>query len=430
MSDFLYFFSFQDSSIAFVVMGITLLGIGSAFVGTFSFLDNKALLGDAISHAVFPGICLGFMLAGEKNPFYIVGGAFLSGALATFLSSWLKSNTKLSDDTIIAVILSVFFGIGIVFLTVIQKSGNPEMAGLNQFIFGNAIGIVERDLWVYGSLSVLIISVIGFMLKEFQILVFNPEFGKAVGLPMNMIRFVFDVLLILAVVIGIQAIGVVLMAALLITPGTAARFWTDRLGILLGLASLFAILSGVFGTYISYLLPQMPTGPWVVVILSSIALISFLFAPKKGLASRYFHRRSYLQKTQRDHVLKSIFKARELGQEGLTRAELLSLYPHQQSSIKNSIKGLEKEGLLFVNQSLIKLTDPGKYQARRVVRLHRLWESYLNEYMNIAPDHVHESAEKLEHLLTPDLEALLESRLNFPKLDPHQEQIPRDHDEL
>ncbi|HAH36001.1 MAG TPA: zinc ABC transporter permease, partial [Algoriphagus sp.] len=242
MEDFLYFFSFQDSSILFIVMGITLLGIGSAYVGTFSFLDNKALLGDAISHAVLPGICLGFILAGEKNPFYIVGGAIFSGALATFLSSWLKENTKLSEDSIIAVILSVFFGFGIVLLTMIQKTGNPEMAGLNQFIFGNAIGILEEDLWVYGSLSLLIILTLSLLLKEFSLLVFNAEYGKAIGFPMKGIRVVFNILMILSVVIGIQAIGVVLMAALLITPGAAARFWTDRLGTLLILAALFAII--------------------------------------------------------------------------------------------------------------------------------------------------------------------------------------------
>ncbi|MCS5489423.1 metal ABC transporter permease [Algoriphagus limi] len=430
MEDFLYFFSFQDASIAFVVLGITLLGIGSAFVGTFSFLDNKALLGDAISHAILPGICLGFMLAGEKNPFFIVGGAIASGGLATYLTSWLKDNTKLSEDSIIAVVLSVFFGIGIVFLTIIQKSGNPEMAGLNQFIFGNAIGIVERDLWIYGGLSIGIIGVLVFMLKEFQILVFNPDFGKALGLPMHHIRLVFNILIILAVVIGIQAIGVVLMAALLITPGAAARFWTDRLKTLLILAAVFAIISGIFGTYISYTLPQMPTGPWVVVILSFIALLSFLFAPKKGILFRFYHRKKYIDKTQRDHVLKSIYKAEELGKPALSLEELTHIYPHQKQAIKNSIKELEKEGQLFINQNLIKLTKPGKMEAKRIVRLHRLWELYLNEYMNIAPDHVHESAEKLEHLLTPELEALLETRLNFPRLDPHQETIPRDHDDI
>lgn len=430
MEDFLYFFTFQDSSIAFVVIGIILLGVGSAYVGTYSFLDKKALLGDAISHAILPGICLGFILAGEKNPFFIVSGAFISGALATFLSSWLKKNTRLSEDAIIASILSIFFGFGIVLLTIIQKSGNPEMAGLNQFIFGNAIAIQESDLYIYGGLAVFIILSLTIFQKEFSLLVFNADYGRAIGFPMGMIRLVFNVLMILSVVIGIQAIGVVLMAALLITPGAAARFWTDRLWVLVILAGLFSAISGVLGTYISFVIPQMPTGPWVVVFLSIIALISFLFAPKKGVLSRYISRRFYLKKTHRDHLLKLLYKGIETKKLGLLIEEIYEAFPFQKKETGQSIKDLSKSDLITQNQSIITLTTTGKSEAKRIVRLHRLWELYLNEYMNIAPDHVHDTAEKLEHILTPELEELLESRMNFPKLDPHNENIPRDHDEL
>lgn len=430
MEDFLYFFTFQDASIAFVVIGITLLGIGSAYVGTYSFLDKKALLGDAISHAVLPGICLGFILAGEKNPIYIVTGAFASGALATFLISWLRSKTKLSEDAIIASILSIFFGFGIVLLTVIQKSGNPEMAGLNQFIFGNAIAILEEDLYIYGGLALVIIFILTLFQKEFSLLVFNPDFGKSIGYPMESIRLIFNVLMILAVVIGIQAIGVVLMAALLITPGAAARFWTDRLGILLLISGAFSAVSGILGTYVSFVLPQMPTGPWVVVCLSLLALISFLFAPKKGVLSRFIARRTYLKKTHQDHLMKTLYKAMEEGKKFLTIEEIYQAYPHQSAKSMNSIYRLIRKGLITKNEQVIILTETGKSEAKRIVRLHRLWELYLNEYMNIAPDHVHDSAEKLEHLLTPELETLLEKRLNFPKLDPHQENIPRDTDDI
>jgi manganese/zinc/iron transport system permease protein len=429
MEDFLYFFTFQDPSITWVVLGITLLGIGSAYVGTFSFLDKKALLGDAISHAVLPGICVGFILAGEKDPRYIVTGAFLSGALATFLTSWLKRNTKLSEDSIIASILSVFFGVGIVLLTALQKSGNPEIAGLNSFIFGNAIGISETDLLLYGGLSLTILLVLSLFLKEFRLMVFDPNFGRAIGFPMAGIRFVFNVLMILAVVIGIQAIGVVLMAALLITPGAAARFWTNRLQPLLLLAALFSIVSGILGTYISFVLPQMPTGPWVVVFLSLFALLSFIFSPKSGLLRRYLARRSYLNKTHRDHLMKALFKAREAEKEALSLSEIHALYPFHKAAINSSLLDLRAAGFVVQDAQGIRLSSAGVSDAMRIVRLHRLWELYLNESMNIAPDHVHESAEQMEHLLTPELEALLEKRLNYPAKGPHQETIPREaHD--
>jgi manganese/zinc/iron transport system permease protein len=196
------------------------------------------------------------------------------------------------------------------------------------------------------------------------------------------------------------------------------------------LAGVFSAVSGVLGTYISFVLPQMPTGPWVVVFLSLVALISFLFAPKRGVISRYFSRRSYLKRTHQDHLLKALYRAGEKDQTNLSIEEIYETYPFQKKKSNQSIKYLIKEGLIIQNQLLITLTSKGKSESKRIVRLHRLWELYLNEYMNIAPDHVHDSAEKLEHILTPELEQLLESRLNYPKLDPHQETIPRDNDEL
>jgi manganese/zinc/iron transport system permease protein len=246
---------------------------------------------------------------------------------------------------------------------------------------------------------------------------------------MKGIRFVFNVLLILAVVIGIQAIGVVLMAALLITPGAAARFWTDRLQPLLLLAAFFSILSGILGTYVSFVLPQMPTGPWVVVFLSLIALLSFIFSPKSGLIRRFLARRSYLNKTHRDHLMKALFKAKEAKREVLSLEEIRALYPFHKKEIEHSLQVLTKQGLVLQDTQGVRLSPKGTSDAMRIVRLHRLWEVYLNESMNIAPDHVHESAEQMEHLLTPELEALLEQRLNYPTLDPHQETIPREsHD--
>ena len=260
-------------------------------------------------------------------------------------------------------------------------------------------------------------------------MVFDPNFGRAIGFPMGSIRFVFNVLMILAVVIGIQAIGVVLMAALLITPGAAARFWTNRLQPLLLLAAFFSIVSGILGTYISFVLPQMPTGPWVVVFLSLFALLSFIFSPKSGILRRYLARRSYLNKTHRDHLMKALFKAREAKKEALSLSEIHALYPFHKAAINHSLLELRAEGFVVQDTEGIRLSSSGVSDAMRIVRLHRLWELYLNESMNIAPDHVHESAEQMEHLLTPELEALLEQRLNYPAKGPHQETIPREaHD--
>src|SRR5690606_18854818 len=286
MGDFLYFFSFQDPNVLFVVVGISYLSISAAMVGTFTFLNKKALIGDAISHAVLPGVCLAFMFSGTKNPYWIVTGAFATGALATYAITWVSNQTKLKEDTVIASVLSVFFGVGIVLMTKLQQTGNASISGLDHFLFGNAISIVGEDVWVYGTLSFITIFTLLFCYKEFKLLIFNKDFAISIGLPVKRLEFLFNSLMVLAVVTGIQAIGVVLMAALLITPVAAARFWTDRLGWMLAIAVFIGLNSGITGAYISFTLPNMPTGPWVVVVLSAIAFFSFFFSPKKGLVTR------------------------------------------------------------------------------------------------------------------------------------------------
>src|SRR5690606_5144932 len=146
----------------------------------------------------------------------------------TYTISWISKQTKLKEDTIIASILSVFFGFGIVLMTKLQQTGNAALSGLDHFLFGNAISIVGEDIVVYGTLALLTILAILLFYKEFQLLIFNKDFAKAIGLPVRRLDFLFNSLMVLAVVTGIQAIGVVLMAALLITPAAAAKFWTDR----------------------------------------------------------------------------------------------------------------------------------------------------------------------------------------------------------
>ncbi len=426
MEDFLYFFSFQDPNVVFVVVGISFLSISAAMVGTFTFLDKKALIGDAISHAVLPGVCLAFMLIGNKNPYWIVVGAFTTGALATYAISWISEQTKLKEDTIIASVLSVFFGFGIVLMTKLQQTGNAALSGLDHFLFGNAISIVGEDILVYGTLALLTILAILFFYKEFQLLIFNKDFAKAIGLPVKRLEFIFNSLMVLAVVTGIQAIGVVLMAALLITPAAAAKFWTDRLSKMLTIAVLIALFSGISGAYISFILPNMPTGPWVVVVLSALAFTSFFFSHKKGLLTRWYSKRNYQKKIHADHILKALYHAGEKHQQGLPIPVIKQNFPQKERQTNTSINTLNKKGYITINKDIVSLTVNGSSEAKRIIRLHRLWELYLTEHVNIAPDHVHDIAGKIEHILTPEIEAKLEAKLNYPDRDPHQSIIPRD----
>lgn len=421
------FLSFEDPNIRFVVLGAVLLTSSSAIVGSFTFLNKKSLIGDAIAHAVLPGVCLGFLLSGTKNPVFLVAGAFTTGSLSILVVNYITSKTRIKEDTAIGLVLSVFFGVGIFLLTIIQKSGNAAQSGLDSFLFGKAAALVAEDLVVFGTVAVLLLLCVFLLFKEFTLLAFDKNFAIAMGLPVRGIEMVLTSLIVLAVVIGIQAVGVVLMAAILITPAAAARFWTDKIKVMIILAAAFGALSGITGAYISFVAPAMPTGPWIVIVISTIAFISFFFAPKRGIINRYI-RQTIIRRTINDeNILKAFYQLGEAQSDFMVQRQASEIIKKRKMSapaMKKILDRLEGQGYLRHVDSRWELTEEGRVRAERVVRLHRLWELYLTTKLHLAPDHVHDDAETIEHLLTPELEAELERVLNYPKVDPHSAAIP------
>ena len=283
MEQFWEFLSFSEPNIRYVTFGSILLCGSAAVVGSFIFLKKKALVGDAVAHAVLPGVCLGFLLAGNKNPVLLVTGAFVTGWLSLVAIDYISVKSKIKEDTAIGLILSVFFGIGILLLTYIQHSGNAAQSGLDHFLFGKAAAMVSSDLNVFSGIAFMLIIAVVLFFKEFTLISFDIDFAKTIGFPVRRLELVLTTLTVLAIVAGIQAIGVVLMAAILITPAAAARFWTDNLKKMVFLSAAFGGVSGFAGAFISYAAPAMPTGPWIVMVISVIALFSF-FSPRKKVS--------------------------------------------------------------------------------------------------------------------------------------------------
>ena len=421
------FFSFSDPNVRFVTFGSIILTATAATVGTFTFLRKKALVGDAVAHAVLPGICLAFLISGTKNPVYLIIGAFITGWLALVLIDYISGKSRIKEDTAIGLILAVFFGIGIFILTIIQKTGRAAQTGLDQFLFGKAASLVGEDLISFGIVAFILLLALLIFFKEFTILSFDEEYAKVLGLPTRRLELLLTTLTVMAVVIGIQAVGVVLMAAMLITPAAAARFWTDKLMVMIILAAIFGAVSGVFGAFISYAAPSMPTGPWIVLVVSFIAFFSFLMAPKKGILYKMFKRYRFQKRMNEENIIKALY---HLGEENKdfyssrTKEELLGKRYFTAKQINNGIQNLNRQGYLKKKNNKLELTKEGKNKGKRIVRLHRLWEVYLTKYLRIAPDHVHEDAETIEHILTPEMEKRLETLLDKPEVDPHESRIP------
>ncbi|MFD2999290.1 iron chelate uptake ABC transporter family permease subunit [Pontibacter toksunensis] len=427
MEAFFEFFSFADANVRYVTIGSVLLASSSAVVGCFTYLRKRALVGDAVAHAVLPGVCLAFMLSGTKNPFVLLIGAFITGWLSLICIDFITSRSRIKEDTAIGLVLSVFFGIGILLLTAIQHSGNAAQSGLDKFLFGKAASLVGEDLIAFSVVAVvLLISTILFY-KELTLLCFDQAFARTIGFPVRALELLLTTLTVFAVVVGIQAVGVVLMAAMLITPAAAARFWTDRLPVMLLLAALMGAFSGVAGAFVSYTAPAMPTGPWIVLIISMIAILSFALAPGKGWVARIIRQRRNRALVLEENLLKLLYHLGEKKQAYAVAHTLQELLEHRAIPEKQAKAGLHKlrnQGYVTKSAAGWQLTTQGQRRGQRVVRLHRLWELYLTQYLHLATDHVHEDAETIEHIITPELEQKLMEELSFPVLDPHSARIP------
>ncbi|CAH1201600.1 Manganese transport system membrane protein MntC [Paenibacillus sp. JJ-223] len=275
-----------DPNTRWILLGCMLLGFSSGIIGSFTFLRRQSLMGDTLAHAALPGICIAFMLAETKSVGLFLVGALVAGIMATFGITCITRYSRIKQETAMGIVLSVFFGIGIVMLTRIQHGASGSQSGLDKYLFGQAASMVQTDVYVMGGVCLILLLASVAWFKEFKLVSFDPGFARGMGLPVGMLEHLILLLTVIAVVAGIQAVGVVLVAALLVTPAAAARCWTDSLALMVLLAGLFGALSGAAGTLFSTMVPNLPTGPVTVLAATVIFAGSALLAPRRGLLAR------------------------------------------------------------------------------------------------------------------------------------------------
>lgn len=278
-----------------VLTGTLLLGASTGLIGVFAVLRRRALVGDTLAHAALPGLCLSFLLAGQRHLGLMLVGAFASGLLGLLVFRLIRASTPLGDDAGLAIVLSVFFGAGIVLSRWIQNLATEgSKAGLDSYILGKTAGMVTADVTLIASMALLLTLAVLLLRKEFGLIAFDPAFAQALGWPVVLLDVVQVFLLTGAIVIGLPAVGVVMIAALLILPAASARFWTDRLGRLLLLSALLGGAMGVLGTLLSARFDELPAGPIMVLVGTAIFAASALIAPEKGLVAKWQARRQPL----------------------------------------------------------------------------------------------------------------------------------------
>jgi manganese/zinc/iron transport system permease protein len=279
----------QNPNTFWVLAGTTLLGLCSGVLGSFAFLQKRGLMGDVLAHAALPGVCLSFMITGFKNPFLFLIGATITGLMASLCIGWITRFSRIKEDTALALVLSAFFGLGIVLLTQIQHGLHGNQSGLDQFLFGQSAAMVKEDVQIMATIAVMLLFLCCLFFKELKLLCFDANFGRSLGFAMRKLDGLFMLCLVIAVVIGLQVAGTVLMSALLITPAAAARYWTERLDRMVILAAGMGAIAGILGTWISAIGHHLSTGPVIVIAATAIFLISMIFAPKRGLLATWLH---------------------------------------------------------------------------------------------------------------------------------------------
>lgn len=376
-------------------------------------------MGDAIAHGILPGVAGGFLLAGEKNALIIMIGAIVWGLLTVSSIDWISRKTHLQNSTAMAVVLSAFFGLGMMLLTVVQTSGLPDASGINSFLFGQAASMLPEDLLVYSVFAIVVAFVLAAIYPHLSIISFDRAAAQSIGVNVRRIDAVLSILVVAATAIGIQSIGLILMAALLITPAAIARMWSSRLiGMLLFSGAIAAFAAGI-GAVISFTAPAMPTGPWIVLVLFIFTLISMVISPQRGLLKQFRQQKKNQNIILRENFIKRLYHQWE--KSGQTTFILNEL---KDKPSKRTLRFALQNDWIHQVGITIHLSEKGLREGRRITRAHRLWELYLSRTLRMRDDHVHPSAEVMEHLIGDDLEKELLRTLGYPQTDPHQRDIP------
>ncbi|WP_047984967.1 metal ABC transporter permease [Ornithinibacillus californiensis] len=273
----------SSSNFQWVLASTMILGIAAGMIGCLAYWKKQSLMSDALAHAALPGVIIAFLILGEKNLFLLIMGAAVSSLIGAFFIQWIQSATRITEDTAMGMVLSIFFGLGIMLLTIVNRSAGGNQSGLDSFIFGQAASMVKSDVITMLLLAVAVIVIVAIGFKEWKIYLFDPQFAKGLGLPIKGINIVYTLVLVTTIVVGIQAVGVILIAALLIIPSVSARYWTNSFLYMLILSALFGGVSGVLGTFISAVGNGWPTGPFIVIVAASFFILSLIFGKERGI---------------------------------------------------------------------------------------------------------------------------------------------------
>ena len=410
--------TFQGGYNTSVVMAATmLLGAAAGVIGTFALLRKRSLVADAVSHATLPGICIAFIIVASLGgparslPVLLLGatGSSIIGVLTIHA---IVRYTRLREDAAIGIVLSVFFGIGVVLLSLIQTMQTGQQAGLKTYIYGQAAAMNRGDAILLAGIAAMAVVVAGLLLKELRVVCFDQDFAAVNGWPVQTLDLMMMSLIVVVTVAGLQAVGLILVVAMLIIPPASARFWTDRMGLVVVLSALMGATSGYVGTAISAMAPKAPAGAVIVLTGGAIFLLSLVCAPRRGVGAGFVRWLRLRLRMAADHAVEALYereRARASTPGGFATAAHVRGWSRVESWLV--MIALVLRGFVTRREGVIALTQAGRERGQRIERNHRLWEQYLITRADVAPSHVDWSVDQVEHVLSPRIIAELERTL-------------------
>ncbi len=418
-------------------LGSLFVGVSSALVGSILLVQRRSLLGEALSHAAYPGLLLAPFLLGvlpfiprAALPVVALIGAFVFTGGGFHAVSQCERKLRMSSDAALSLVSALFLGLGVTMASRVQFAYPLESQRLQTLLYGQVATMTEKEGALYACFAVVCACFIIVYFRQLEMALFDRACALQRGEPGRLMHTLFVAMLLLTVVFGAKTVGIVLLSGMLIAPAVAARQLTDRLGRLMIFAACLGALSTLSGHLLALYLPlwlgrevALPTGPMMVLVATALCGLALFFAPKRGVVVRLVRIISFRFHCLRENLIKALWKARKplplMTLRGLIGAEGgLGLRWH--------VRQLIRQGwVVREEKDTYRLTSLGAKKAAQLVRLHRLWELYLTSELHIHQDRVHRSAEEMEHILTPEIERKLTHLLNNPQTDPHSQPIPQ-----
>ena len=401
----------------------SMVGIICGVLGPFIVLRNMSLIGDALSHAVLPGIVVATILIGYNVAGFFIGSV-LAGMLSAIIITWIQHKMPTKNDAAIGIIFTTMFALGVMGISRLGKNDSDDGSthiDLKDILFGNVLGVSDQDLWLSAIILVFVLASVFIFYKQLFLSTFQETIAKAMGVNTKMLHYFIMLLLSFAVVSSMSSVGVILVVALLITPTSTALLLTNRLHKVVALSAIIGVLSTVIGMYLAIVWDTTP-GPMMAVTAALFYLLAVITSPDHGLLNKMRKNWKMSNKIMEEDVLKSAIKMHA----EINTSRLAEKIQTSKFKVKKALKRLRSKNLLNIGASgSISLTKTGRSTATKLVRAHRLWETYMVDKMGFSEDQIHNEAERTEHYMTNDFLEEVDASLGFPNTDPHGKTIPR-----